>query len=104
RRPHAWVEFMMRFELRLEQPDPKRAVTSASTIAGAYIAGGFIPLSPYMILGNAWQGLIVSAVVTLAALGIFGYIKGCYTGSTPFRSASQPMVIGGVAPTAPFVI
>src|SRR5438132_6175129 len=88
-RPKEWVDFMMRFELGLEEPDPKRAVTSASTIAGAYIAGGFIPLSPYMILGNAWQGLIVSAVVTLAALGIFGYIKGRYTGSKPFRSASQ---------------
>ncbi len=104
RRPDAWVDFMMRFELGLEPPDPKRAVTSASTIAGAYIAGGFIPLSPYMVLGNAWQGLIVSAVVTLAALGIFGYIKGRYTGSKPFRSASQTMVIGGLAATAAFVL
>src|SRR4051812_29084892 len=39
--PDAWVDFMMRFELGLEEPDPKRALTSAGTIAGAYIAGGF---------------------------------------------------------------
>src|SRR5205823_8947632 len=52
-RPHAWIDFMMRFELGLEQPDPKRALTSALTIAGAYIAGGLIPLSPYILLAQA---------------------------------------------------
>src|SRR5207302_3108702 len=70
------IYFMMRFELGLEEPDPKRAVTSAGTIAASYVAGGLIPLSPYIALGNAYRGLIWSAVVTLAALAIFGYIKG----------------------------
>ena len=46
----AWVDFMMRFELGLEEPDPRRALTSALTIAGAYIAGGMIPLSPYFFV------------------------------------------------------
>jgi vacuolar iron transporter family protein len=104
RRSDAWVDFMMRFELGLEEPDPKRAVTSALTIAGAYVAGGFIPLSPYMVLSTVSRGLLVSAVVTLAALGIFGYIKGRYTGAKPFRSASQTMVIGGLAAAAAFML
>src|SRR5215467_975918 len=56
RRPDAWVDFMMRFELGLEAPDPRRAVTSAATIACAYIAGGLIPLSPYIVLANAYRG------------------------------------------------
>jgi VIT1/CCC1 family predicted Fe2+/Mn2+ transporter len=103
-RPKEWVDFMMRFELGLEEPDPKRAVTSAATIALAYVAGGFIPLSPYMILGDAVRGLIWSAVVTLAALGIFGYMKARFTGTPPFRGASQTMVIGGLAAGAAFVI
>lgn len=38
RRPEAWIDFMMRFVLGLEQPDPKRALRSALTIAGAYTA------------------------------------------------------------------
>src|SRR6058998_1269073 len=96
KRPDAWVDFMMRFELGLEEPDPKRAVTSAGTIAGAYIAGGFIPLSPYMLLGNAQRGLIFSAAITLVALGIFGLIKGRFTGTNAVRSAIQTVVIGGV--------
>lgn len=103
-RTDAWVDFMMRFELGLEQPEPKRAITSAATIAAAYIAGGLIPLSPYIVLANAYRGLIFSAIVTLAALGIFGFIKGRFTGTHALRSALQTMVIGGVAATAAFVL
>jgi len=103
-RKDAWVDFMMRFELGLEQPEPKRAVTSAATIAGAYVAGGLIPLSPYIILNNAFRGLIISAIVTLAALGIFGFIKGKFTGARALRSAVQTMVIGGVAAAAAFLL
>ena len=102
--PKAWVDFMMRFELGLEEPDPRRAVTSAATIAGAYIAGGFIPLSPYIALSSASRGLELSAAVTLVALGIFGYIKGRFTGTQPLRSASQTMLIGGLAAAAAFVL
>ena len=103
-RPEAWVDFMMRFELGLEAPDPRRAVTSAVTIAGAYIAGGFIPLSPYMALGSATQGLMVSAGVTLVALGVFGFIKGRYTGTPALRSSSQTMVTGALASATAFVL
>ena len=102
--PKAWVDFMMRFELGLEEPDPRRAVTSAATIAASYAAGGMIPLSPYIMLSSAVRGFEVSAVVTLAALGIFGYIKGSYTGTNPLRGASQTVVIGGLAAAAAFVL
>jgi len=102
RRPQAWIDFMMRFELGLEKPDPRRALTSASTIAGSYVAGGFIPLAPYIALPQARSALAVSVAVTLLALGIFGYIKGRYTGARPFRSAIQTVVIGGLAASAAF--
>ncbi len=102
RRPQAWIDFMMRFELGLEKPEPKRAVTSAATIAGSYIAGGFIPLAPYVLLSAARTALGFSVAVTLVALGIFGYIKGHYTGARPWRSAVQTVAIGGVAAGAAF--
>ena len=104
RNPKAWVDFMMKFELGLEEPDPRRAITSAATIALAYVAGGFIPLSPYMIVGTAARGLMLSAVVTLAALGVFGFIKGRYTGTSPIRGALQTVVIGGLAAGAAFML
>jgi VIT1/CCC1 family predicted Fe2+/Mn2+ transporter len=100
----AWVDFMMRFELGLEIPDPRRAVTSALTIGGAYIAGGLIPLLPYMLLGTLAVALKVSALATLLALLIFGFIKAKFTGSNPLRSALQTFLVGGLAATAAFLI
>ena len=103
-RPKQWVDFMMRFELGLEEPDPKRALASALTIAGAYIVGGFIPLSPYIALGSASRALVISVVVTLIALFVFGGVKGRFTGAPIARSALQTMLIGGLAATAAFGI
>jgi VIT1/CCC1 family predicted Fe2+/Mn2+ transporter len=104
RRPKEWVDFMMRFELGLEEPDPKRAVQSALTIAVSYVAGGIIPLSPYMAMHSARSALGWSVVVTLIALGLFGYVKGRFTGSRPGRSAAQTVVIGGLAAGAAFLL
>jgi VIT1/CCC1 family predicted Fe2+/Mn2+ transporter len=104
KRPVSWVDFMMRFELGLERPDPKRALSSAATIAGAYIAGGFIPLSPYMIVKTTGQAFWWSVGVTLLALAVFGYIKGRFTGAKPIRSGLQTVVIGGLAAGAAYVI
>jgi len=103
-RPGAWVDFMMRFELGLETPDPRRALTSALTIAGAYIAGGFIPLGPYLVASSVKRGLLFSVAFTLLALALFGYVKGHFTGTRPVRSATQTVVIGGLAAAAAFTI
>jgi VIT1/CCC1 family predicted Fe2+/Mn2+ transporter len=99
-----WVDFMMKFELGLEEPDPKRASRSALTIAGSYIAGGMIPLAPYFFLRSIHSALIVSVIVTLLALLVFGYIKGRFTVKKPIRSALQTVVVGGLAATAAFVL
>jgi vacuolar iron transporter family protein len=102
--PRHWIDFMMRFELGLETPDPKRALVSAVTIAGAYVAGGLVPLTPYVVSGSASSALIFSMVVTLAALLIFGFIKGTFTGTRPMRSALQTALIGSTAAGAAFLI
>ena len=104
RRPEAWIDFMMRFELGLEKPDPKRAFISAATIAGAYIAGGFIPLGPYIVLLTASKALKISVIITLFALAAFGYVKGRFTGAPPLRSAIQTTVVGGLAAAVAFMI
>lgn len=103
-RPDAWLEFMMRFELGLEAPDPRRALRSALTIALAYVMGGLIPLAPYMFSDTARAALVPSVLVTLIALFLFGFVKGRFTGVVPWRSALQTTVIGGLAAAAAFGI
>ena len=104
RNPKLWVDFMMRYELGLEEPDPKRARNSAATIAASYVAGGFIPLAPYMIFHAAHIALLLSVAVTVVALAVFGYIKGRYTGARPLRSALQTTLVGSLAAAAAFAI
>ena len=97
-----WVDFMMRFELGFEEPDPLRARNSAITIALAYILGGLVPLSSYMMVDNLHVALRISVAVTLVALFVFGYVKGRLTGLTPIRGGIQTVVIGGLASAAAF--
>jgi VIT1/CCC1 family predicted Fe2+/Mn2+ transporter len=99
-----WVDFMMRFELGLEEPDPKRARRSALTIALSYVAGGLVPLAPYFFIRSVRHALVGSVIVTLLALLVFGYVKGMFTTPRPLRSAWQTALVGGLAATAAFVI
>jgi vacuolar iron transporter family protein len=103
-RPTAWRDFMMRFELGLEEPDPKRALRSALTIAGAYAVGGMVPLAPYFFAASVRRGLIVSAAVTTIALFVFGFVKARFTGAPTIRGAFQTVLIGALAAAAAFLI
>ncbi|MBR8835463.1 MAG: VIT1/CCC1 transporter family protein [Stigonema ocellatum SAG 48.90 = DSM 106950] len=102
--PIQWVDFMMRFELGLEAPEPSRASRSALVIAASYIAGGLVPLAPYMVFSSSVIALRVSAIATLAALYGFGYVKGRFTGTKPIKSGYQTALIGGLAATAAFIL
>ena len=102
--PKSWIDFMMRFELGLEKPDPSRALKSAATIGGAYALGGIVPLLPYILLATVAAALPYSVAVTLLALLVFGFVKGRFTGSTPWKSAFQTTLIGSVAAAAAFAI
>jgi VIT1/CCC1 family predicted Fe2+/Mn2+ transporter len=97
-----WVDFMMRFELGLERPDPKRAPISAATIGGSYVVGGLIPLIPYMLVHSITTALQISVAATGLALLSFGAIKGQFTGVNKIKSALQTLLVGGLAAGAAY--
>lgn len=99
-----WVDFMMRFELGLERPNPNRARNSALTIGISYIVGGFIPLLPYFYVQNPVDGLKYSAGVTIMALLVFGYFKSKVTGQNPIMGSLKVTSIGAAAATAAFLV
>jgi VIT1/CCC1 family predicted Fe2+/Mn2+ transporter len=99
-----WVDFMMRFELGLEAPDPDRARKSACLIAASYIVGGLIPLFPYMVWHRVGRALWISTGITPIALFVFGFIKGRFTGVSAVRAGIQTAFIGGLAAAAAFAI
>ncbi|MBV9989520.1 MAG: VIT1/CCC1 transporter family protein [Chitinophagaceae bacterium] len=99
-----WASFMMKYELGLECPDPKRARKSAFNIGMSYIVGGLIPLSPYFFVSSGRTGLQISVGVTLICLFIFGYFKSKLTGTPPWAGAFKVMLIGALAAGAAFGI
>lgn len=99
-----WIDFMMRYELGLEKPDPRRAPVSALTIGGSYALGGLVPLAPYMIVPGLSDAFRLSVALTILALLIFGAVKGRLTGAKPWLAALQTAVIGTLAAGAAFVI
>jgi vacuolar iron transporter family protein len=99
-----WVDFMMKFERGMAEPDPRRARNSALTIALSYVAGGLVPLAPYFLLRSVHAALFGSVIVTLLALFLFGFIKGRFTTNRPLRSAWQTVLVGGLAASAAFAI
>src|SRR5580693_1634923 len=104
RDPKAWVDFMMRFELGLEEPEANRARQSAITIASSYVVGGMVPLLPYILLNESSRALSASVVITLLALVVFGAVKGRLTGAGAWRSGLQTVLIGGVAAGAAYAL
>jgi len=97
-----WVDFMMKYELGLEKPDPKRATKGALNIGLSYVAGGIIPLSPYFFISDSVEALKISVIATLICLFVFGYFKSKITGVNPFMGALKVMSIGAVAAAAAF--
>jgi VIT1/CCC1 family predicted Fe2+/Mn2+ transporter len=99
-----WVDFMMKFELGLEEPDPKRAHRSAFNIGLSYIVGGLIPLTPYFFVSNSLDGLKLSAIITLVCLYAFGFFKSKMTGINPWWGGVKVMFIGAIAAATAFTI
>jgi VIT1/CCC1 family predicted Fe2+/Mn2+ transporter len=101
----AWVDFMMRYELGLEEPDKRRALKSAATIAAAYALGGLIPLGPYLFLRqNVALAFQLSILATFVALLIFGYIRGRLVSAHPWKGMLQTVLVGGIAASAAFLL
>lgn len=95
---------MMRFELGLEEPASNRAHRSALTIATSYVAGGLVPLVPYMLVSDNRFALQLSIVITLVALGVFGAMKGRIVSTGWLRGATQTVLIGGIAAAAAYLL
>jgi VIT1/CCC1 family predicted Fe2+/Mn2+ transporter len=104
RKPEAWRDFMMRFELGLEEPNPKRAIRSAFTIGTSYVVGGLVPLAPYMLMHDSGRALGVSAAITLLALAVFGFVKGHFTGVPKLKGALQTALVGSLAAGVAYLI
>lgn len=99
-----WADFMMKLELNMEKPVTNRAAKSGGTIAVAYLVGGFIPLSPYILIHDNRVGFYVSCIATISALLFFGYFKSKMTGQPLLKGTLKVTAIGIIAAGAAFLL
>ncbi len=106
RSPAKWVDFMMRFELDLTEPETNRIWFSGLTIGFSYLVGGIIPLFPYFFVTNPQrEGLLISSVLTSVVLFLFGFVKAWFvirTWKAAIGSAFQALIVGALAAAASY--
>ena len=103
----AFPKFMMNFKLKLEEPDPSRALISAGVMGMSYFLGGIIPMIPYFAVKNVNTALFISITITIIILLVFGYTKSIITGTgqkSAVISALQTLVVGALAAGASYGI
>ncbi|VVT56434.1 uncharacterized protein SAPINGB_P005056 [Magnusiomyces paraingens] len=98
--PDEMIDFIIRFGKGLEEPAEGREFTSAMTIGLSYFFGGFVPLIPYFFIHSIDTSLMVSVVVMLVTLFIFGVLKTTFTlgwqcGNVRILSNGLQMVLTG---------
>ncbi|KIW89904.1 uncharacterized protein Z519_09333 [Cladophialophora bantiana CBS 173.52] len=105
--PDQWVQFMMDFELKLEEPARRSAYVSAAVMGISYFIGGLLPMIPYFAIHRATHALFVSIGITAIILIVFGYLKCAYAGCNRRQSiwgAVQTLCIGATAAGASYGI
>ncbi|MHA1802970.1 MAG: VIT1/CCC1 transporter family protein [Promethearchaeota archaeon] len=96
-----WVEFLLRNELGLEEPE--RPLIGALLTFFSFILGAFIPLAPYF-LNLGFVSMIISAIISFSMLTIVGGIKTKITGESILKGALEMLIIGIIAFIASFTI
>ena len=99
-----WADFMMKLELKMEKPAKNQAIKSASTITLSYLTGGLIPLFPYIVFSSSKSGFLVSCIVTILALVVFGFFKSKMTGQPLLKGTLKVATTGIVAAAAAFLL
>ena len=104
-KPKAWLEFMMSYELRLEQVDESEPRRNFLIVLGSSVFGSIIPLVPYFLVGkDVLLGALGSVTVSGVALFIIGYYEARTTVGSIWKSGLQMAAIGLAAGLAGFLV
>ncbi|MGQ0604438.1 MAG: VIT1/CCC1 transporter family protein, partial [Anaerolineales bacterium] len=99
----AWVEVMMRNELKLAPIESTNALRAALVVGVSAIIGSFIPLLPFLLLPLG-AGVVVSLGVSALTLFGVGAYKARITVGRPWRSGLEMAVIGIVSALAGYAV
>ena len=101
--PQLLLEDMAHKELGIAPETLEEPLGNAAVMGVAYILGGLVPVTPYLVLPIA-SAMPISIAATLLALFLFGGLKGRIVKQVWWRSGLEMLGVAGVAALAGFLI
>ncbi len=101
--PRLLLEDMAHKELGISPEALEEPISNAVVMGMAYVAGGLIPVLPYLALPIS-TAMPISIGGTLLALFLFGGLKGRIVKQSWWRSGGEMLAVAGVAALAGFLI
>ncbi len=97
-----WLDTMIREEYGLTTESSKPFKAAWVTFL-AFVVAGSVPLLPYVFMDLEGEGLFMwSAVMTLSAFAVIGFVRGRTFGRNPLRSALGTLAMGAGAAAIAF--
>jgi len=91
-------------ELHVAPEHAQSPVKNAALMWGAYVAGGIIPLMPYLLSTDLARMIPISVSVTLAGLFLLGAFTTKFSLRSPWRAGLEMVLFAGVAALIGFVV
>jgi len=99
-----WLDSMMKEELGLFEEHFENPVKVGLIMLIAFIAGGLVPILPFVLLPASQTSLIVASIVTFASLFLIGVWKTTFTNKHWLRSGLEMVFVGILATVIPYLI
>ncbi|MFW5703757.1 MAG: VIT1/CCC1 transporter family protein [Patescibacteria group bacterium] len=98
-----WIDFMMKYELSLEEPDEKPIINAVVTFF-SFVMFGFIPLIPYLFDAAVMASFYRSIAFTIGAMTLLGLLRWIVTKQQIFRSVGETVLLGVISASIAFFV
>lgn len=98
-----WLEEMMAKELRIGAGDLEEPKSRALIMGAAYVAGGAVPVIPFLLL-PVEKALVVAVAAAVTALFAIGFVKAGATGRSRWKGGMEMVVVASAAAVIGYAI
>ncbi len=99
-----WLDFMAREELGFFKERFENPIKVGLVMLLAFLAGGLVPLTPYLIISIPQSSFLAASVMTYISLFIIGVWKTTFTNKHWLLSGGEMVIIGILAAIIPYLI
>ena len=99
-----WLDSMMKEELGLFEEQFENPIKSGLVMFLAFVAGGLVPIIPFLLVATPQTSLLASSIITFSSLFAIGVWKTTFTNKHWFISGIEMVFVGILAAAIPYAI